>query len=135
MFTPKNISNYWTLRLFDKLPEEQLAVANILKETGWKFYCVEQTRGYCLESAKTITIPRWVMFESDGNIIQYICHEMAHALAPASEMHGPKFMEILMKICPAKYLHYELEYKPREARKAGIRKPREVSETNAQGAL
>jgi hypothetical protein len=35
-------------------------------------------------------------------------------------------MEWLKRICPAESLHFELEYKPRNAMAAGIRKPGDI---------
>lgn len=90
---------------------------------GWRFFVVNSQRGMCYYEKKVITIPQWVTTKTkidDGQFIQYVAHEMAHAYAGWQAHHGPEFMKELQCICPAWCIHWELEYKPRNAKSAGI---------------
>jgi len=111
-----------------------------------KIYAVNQRRGYWTPSRRYITIPTWVFKESEGKDgrkkkpgydIYYIAHELAHMVVTEIEKayrakgmrvyyspHGPEFMREFKKICPKEYWHYELNYKPRNAKAAGISEPR-----------
>lgn len=84
----------------------------------------------CYYERKGITIPaRSVERDKDdeGYLTYYIAHELAHIFAfrrHGEKQHGMPFMKEFKKICPVKYQFYELEYKPRNAKKAGIKKNR-----------
>lgn len=95
---------------------------------GWTFYVVDQSRGYCRVSDKIITIPLWCVKrastkQGQERLIQYILHEMAHALdwtrGNKKLGHGASFMKCLIEICPAELLVYEMSYKPRNLVAAG----------------
>lgn len=97
-----------------------------------KIYAVVQRCGTYYAGARIITIPLWAIVAGaepvtrpdgrggPGYVEWYISHELAHAFAPAGSKHGPVFMNWLKKICPAASIHFELNYKPRNAASAGI---------------
>lgn len=121
---PKSIRAKETETMFSDVPESVKFYARALKNSGWSFYVVAQTRGYCDRQSKVITIPLWVLNQSVGEKIWYISHELAHAYTPAMfESHGKEFMAKLQEICPVEHVHFELGYKPRNAKAAGITKP------------
>lgn len=93
---------------------------NRLLNEGWQFHVVDQDRGRCYGVSKIITVPKWAMRRTQDYIYWYISHEMAHAYAGIEAKHGPQFMKWLQRICPAKSVHYELTYKPKNAMAAGI---------------
>lgn len=104
------------------------AIANI-EVFGWKFKATTQRRGWCSYSQQLITLPAWVLAyateqkyeKQKGFFTYYLAHEVAHALtSPYKPAHGQEFMNKLKRICPPAFIHYELEYKPREAKAAGI---------------
>lgn len=121
VFMPDSISTELTPTMFSSCPESVKDFARAKRTEGWRFYVVNQTRGRCYADAKkVITIPTWVYRKSQKKIIWYISHELAHAYDECKHSHGPEFMEWLKKICPSDCIHYELEYKPRNAASAGI---------------
>lgn len=99
---------------------------------GYKLYCCDTKRGWCYYNTKHITIPLWAVYARRGGYLTYyIAHELSHAIASNKfgddyglsyvyKPHGPEFMEIFMKVCPKSYQHYEIDYKPRNAKAAGI---------------
>ena len=118
---PKMIQYFETIEFIESMPNSVKSPYLALTTQGWKFYIVAQSRGYCAYQWKTITIPQWVMKKPIGEQIWYFAHEMAHAYSPKDGMHGPEFMAQLIRICPAEHIHWELTYKPRNAKAAGIR--------------
>ena len=54
----------------------------------------------------------------------YIANELAHIGWPGNK-HDAPFMKRFKSICPEDLWHLELNYKPRNAAAAGIRKPKE----------
>lgn len=137
-----------------ELDEEVKVIAETLCEMSGttipndvNLYAVNQSAGYWTPSKRYITIPTWVFKTSEGKAgfrkkqgydIYYIAHELAHMVVtelqrkhrkelgylPVYSSHGPEFMREFKKICPEEYWHYELGYKPRNARMAGITMPR-----------
>jgi hypothetical protein len=93
-----------------------------LLEEGWHIEVRHGLkRGVCYEDRKLITLPYWLFGKADPEYcIYYLAHEMAHATAGCKANHGPVFMKELERLCPRHLLHYELEYKPRNAMAAGI---------------
>lgn len=131
MFKPKMIQEQQTIALAAMLVDFEDAAQypslvqcyNQLLEEGWRFYVVDQLRGRCYYGPKVITLPLWVVAKPQGKYIQYVAHEMAHAVLAGHKLadaHGPEFMEALQGICPAEFLHYELSYKFKQAIAAGI---------------
>lgn len=101
------------------LQDNMLFLAN----NGWRFFLVEQTRGRCYPLTKEITIPCWVLAREKGKIIQYIAHECAHAMnfiEKTNDIHGPMFMAWMKRLCPPEYWRFELTYKKRNAKSAGV---------------
>lgn len=89
---------------------------------GFILYGCDRRSGLCDEDGR-ITIPLWLDDREEGHLIQYIAHEIAHAytwLNNHTFHHTADFMEWLMLLCPEDHWHWELGYRPREARKAGI---------------
>lgn len=121
-FMPDLISVDHMPLLFKDVPEEIKNHARNLRDQGWRFYTVRQRNGKCYRGwRKVITIPVWVIDKKPlGYKIWYICHEMAHAYDNCLHNHGPEFMEWLKRLCPTEHIHYELGYKPRNAKAAGI---------------
>ena len=98
-----------------------------LDARGWRFFPVQQTRGFCKYSSKIITIPIWIFSRKDSKeyVIYYLAHEMAHAMLHEKRIrcsHGQAFMEEFKRICPVELQHHELAYKPKNAKAAGISK-------------
>jgi hypothetical protein len=125
-FKPKNINPDGMRNLFIGVPESVKAQARILRDEGWKFYAVDSRCGACYYIQKVITIPCWALSSKDnpaGYKTWYISHEISHAIAwnrSKCADHGPVFMNTLKEICPKYCVHYELGYKPRNAKAAGI---------------
>jgi len=96
------------------------AVPKALAAAGWTFAVSRGRRGYCYSRRKLITIPKHALTSNKGPgyDVYYIHHECAHAAGIRN--HGPAFMVELKRICPPDVIHYELGYKPRNARAAGI---------------
>lgn len=110
--------------MFKDVPESVKVYARELRDAGWKFHAVDQTRGYCDYKYKIITIPTWVILKrSVQEKTWYIAHELAHAFDVKRSHHGDSFMQMLVRICPADCIHYELGYKPRNAARNGIVQP------------
>jgi hypothetical protein len=91
-------------------------------------YAVDQRRGRAYYKKRMVTIPLWI-FErprGEGYVIWYMAHELAHIAdydaGNKNGNHGPGFMAQLKKLCPVQYQHFELNYKPRNAAAAGIRR-------------
>lgn len=126
-YTPKNINRELMKQLFSGVDDSVKEYGKTLLDKGWRFYVVEQTRGFCIYREKVITIPAWI-FHNGKSLdykIWYISHEMAHAFCfinnPKNhDAHGPLFMAELIKICPDRCIGNELGYKPRNAASAGI---------------
>lgn len=128
-FSPNSVNKELMRQLFTGTREVIKSYGKaLLTEHGWKFYVVDQGRGRCYFRDKVITIPAWVFAKSVDYKEWYIAHEMAHAMQwiqdKRSDQHGERFMAWLIKICPPDCVHYELEYKPRNAMAAGITKPK-----------
>lgn len=87
---------------------------------GWKIFVTSQTRGWVRPQARWITIPEWAITKGLGPNywVYYAAHEMAHAYG--FHNHGPQFMDKFKELCPPELWCYELGYKPREAKAAGI---------------
>jgi hypothetical protein len=107
---------------------ERLANLNIQIPDDYEIYVTDTAKGWHNRKNQTITVPLWAYNALGENkqhqndpeyVIYYACHEIAHALAPL-DAHGPKFMKAFMEICPNHLHHYELNYKPRNAKAAGI---------------
>lgn len=109
-----------SLEILDRLPTSVVDTYKKLVAKGYQFWIVNSNRGYCNYLRKEITIPLWAYNRDAKYYTWYFCHEMAHALAPIKDNHGPAFMQTLIEICPEDCIKHELGYKPRNAQAAGI---------------
>lgn len=110
-------------------------VATRLKRAGWTFNVSKGGRGYCRYNIKTITIPKWALDNPEPEYsTYYLMHECAHAMLASIrhkiQPHGPEFMAQLIAICPAHLIHYETEYKSRNAAAAGISSKQQAKPTD-----
>lgn len=119
-FIPSNISQDGMALMFRDVPELVKVYARQLRDSGWRFFAVDQTRGRCYYRAKIITIPMFAICKDVKYKTWYISHEMSHAFDTARSNHGDPFMTLLKKICPSDCIHFELGYKPRNAARNGI---------------
>ncbi len=100
---------------------------------GYQLFVAKTHRGRCNYKQKTITVPLWAFtlaprsekfHKNDPQYTEYyLAHEVAHAITyeqTGEENHQDPFMENFMSICPPEVQHYELDYKPRLAKSAGI---------------
>jgi hypothetical protein len=89
-------------------------------------YAVDQRRGRAYCKRRQITVPVWAFTrpKGEGFVIYYLAHELAHIAdydaGNRNIQHGPVFMAAFKKLCPIEFQHFELGYKPRNARAAGI---------------
>lgn len=133
-FTPNKINGTYAQQIASTSPLSVKDYAKDLISKGWRIYAVDQRRGTCYLHRKVITIPVWVIKNNHGNgkeLCWYLSHELAHAYAWIHDRcgdHGPKFMRWLKQICPPDCIHYELGYKPRNAKAAGIRAPADTGD-------
>lgn len=96
--------------------------AQELVSAGWAFKVSRGRRGFCYWVSRSLTIPKHALLsERPGYAEYYLAHEMAHAKAGKKAAHGPDFMDWLKHLCPPEFIHYELNYKPRNAKAAGIK--------------
>jgi len=127
MFIPNKIVKGGIDKVFKVAAIETIRAASDLIDSGFCFYVVDQIRGRCYFDHRVITIPSFVFRKPDTAkyISWYLAHECAHgfnfiSLREYQDNHGPMFMEELKRICPADCLHFETNYKPRNAMAAGI---------------
>lgn len=113
-----------------RILEKRLGALINLLPNDWSVYVTLTNTGRCSWQNKNITVPMWALDgppPEDGYgpdkeyAIYYFCHECAH-IPNEGKNHGPEFMEEFKRICPPHLWHYELDYKPRLARQAGIEK-------------
>lgn len=79
------------------------------------------------QSAQQLTVPIWVVSKGFDYLTYYVAHELAHGLSykDTKKMHHDQnFMYWFKKLCPVDFQHFELNYKPRNAKAAGISKPK-----------
>jgi hypothetical protein len=98
-------------------------------------WAVQQRRGYAYYKERLFTIPSFAFnikrqdvkddAERKEYLLWYVSHELAH-IANFEEFginydnHGPNFMRHLIRICPPNATRFEVGYKPRNAKAAGI---------------
>lgn len=140
MFKPKNIIQASSL-IPEACDSHMLSYYHELRSMGHRFYVVEARCGRFYGGDRVITIPLWIWDERMDTVIVraigkapttilrkayrhwYISHEMAHAydfIERGETDHGYHFMEQLKAICPSDAVHFELDYKPKNAMNAGI---------------
>ena len=99
-----------------------------LLEIGWEISLTDNKRGQCTAKGKErkITVPVWAIAKNSkepGFLDWYAAHEFSHAFDYMNRKtmdHGPAFMDLLKKICPASCIHFELTYMTKGAIAAGI---------------
>lgn len=99
--------------------------ANLLLHRDWEIFVVDQHRGRCYYHKKLLLIPSWAYKKGADYANYYLSHELAHVSAIDRHghkiaIHGKEFMAAFKSICEPENWHYELEYKPKHAAKAGI---------------
>lgn len=135
---PRNIDYAQSARLQSRLIE-----MGISWPTGWEVYVVDANRGHARASSKTCTVPKWATIKdvkgkvSNDYEVYYAAHEIAHAwnLQVYGNVvdHNDTFYEFFKKHCPPNLWHYELNYKTREPKKAGISDDPKVNEARKHG--
>lgn len=121
------MSDFKPYKIQDEETEELRSndfVQHFLPE-GWDIYAVDQSCGTTYYDHDVMTIPTWIWNKSKGKQVWYIAHELAHAWAHIKHNHGnhgDPFMEELKKICPEEYQYHEFDYKPSNAKAAGLSK-------------
>lgn len=132
MFTPNSILWMHTKSLINSVHPSIQTHANSKVNEGWRIYVVAQNRGRCYYYHKVITIPLFACNRSKEYLSWYLAHELSHAEAAKLHgmhipAHGQEFMTALKNICPAEFLHFETNYKPKNAFAAGISKSMHVN--------
>ena len=115
---PPNIDAAFTARCRRLAADHDMDIPD-----GFVLYGCDRRSGRCDNNGR-ITIPLWLEFDEESQLIQYIAHEIAHAytwLKSGRWTHSPMFMEFMTILCPEEDWHWELCYRPREARKAGVK--------------
>lgn len=118
---PKKVCEIETLEVTSSLLKFPVLADRLheLESEGYKFYVVDQNRGYCDNHKRWITIPLWVLRKPYGYWVQCVAHELAHTV---QTYHDAAFMREMQRLCPPEFWHFELEYKPEAARSVGIAK-------------
>lgn len=114
-----------------------IALRKLASLDGWRFKISKGGRGWCHADTKLITIPTWAFDISylrlrlgmQGFDVAlaaryaeyYLAHEAAHARRRIMN-HGASFMKELKLLCAPEIIQLELDYKPRNASAAGIKK-------------
>ena len=124
---PRGYSKAYTDKLHQIAADEGMVIPR-----GYTLYGADLDRGFCDWDRKMIVIPQWITRRNrpkgkgdDRYVIYYLAHELAHGYAPTHNevsLHGPGFMRIFKEICPEDLWHYEVDYKPKLAKAAGITK-------------
>ena len=103
----------------ESLPSSLSFHIKALNSIGWQFLAVNAKRGYCSYKEKVITIPAHAFSHRDKQYLTYyIAHEVAHAVT--RQPHNEKFARFLKPLLTAEQYKYELAYKPRAAKAAGM---------------
>ena len=122
---PVRIDHHLTERLYKMYG--RLAQGRELPEDVRMFAC-DVTHGYARVLSRVIIVPTWAVKKDMGAYgYYYLAHELAHIAAFDSDydykhIHDAVFMREFKRICPENIQHYELRYKPRAAKAAGITK-------------
>lgn len=135
---PNKVLNYMTDKMRDKAREligNQLYETMFAGDDGYQIYMCAQKHGWVCFEDKNLVIPEWSYCkpETGNNVkklnatsanlkefwVYYLAHELAHAVS-GDGTHGPQFMYRFKIICPIELQFFELGYKPRNAKAAGI---------------
>jgi predicted SprT family Zn-dependent metalloprotease len=90
---------------------------------GIRGYVADVSSGVAYDDGR-FTVPLWAYKQrSGGYFIFYVSHELAHVLRQKKygdgKPHDATYYKVFCDICPKRYQHYELKYKP-SAKKYGI---------------
>ena len=87
-----------------------------------KYVVKDQNQGFSRIRGENrfISIPLWAYRKGEDYFSYYVCHELSHQFANGFS-HDKKFYKVFKRICPENIQHFELEYKPRNAKAAGIK--------------
>ena len=87
-------------------------------------YICDQKQGVCFYDRGYFTIPLWAYKRGQDYFIYYVSHELAHwatrLVCPQHTGHSKYYYNYFKKICPIELMVYELDYKPKNAKDAGI---------------
>ena len=124
---PRNINEVLSGQL-----QSRVITADIPVPPGVTIYVTDSNNGRYRPNIKTVTVPVWAYNhaikktnDDPEYAIYYVAHELAHAWVDHDggkddSPHGRKFYAWFKKLCPPHLWHYEIEYKPRDAKRAGI---------------
>lgn len=117
---PRNINEVLSGILQTRVSERGIPVP-----PGWDIYVTDSNKGYARSNSQTCTVPLWSYRHDDpDHAIYYIAHELAHAWTYVNggdvQLHGRDFYKEFKRLCPPQLWHFELAYKTRDARRAGI---------------
>lgn len=143
---PRNIDDVLSGRLQSRVVEYDIPVP-----PGVNIYVTDSNNGRYRSNIKSVTVPLWAYnhtikktCDDPEYVIYYVAHELAHAWVDANgesrgfvggddSMHGAKFYKEFKRLCPPHLWHYETEYKPRDAKRAGISTDPKTNEATAHG--
>ena len=117
---PRNINEVLSGILETRVSERGIPVP-----PGWDIYVTDSNKGYARSDSQTCTVPLWSYRHNDPNhAIYYISHELSHAWVYVNggnvQLHSRDFYKEFKRLCPPQLWHFELGYKIRDARRAGI---------------
>ncbi len=130
---PRNINDTLSGELVSRV-----SILGIPVPPGVTMYVTDSNNGRFRVNSMTVTVPLWAYEHTHKKTkddpryaIYYIAHELAHAWVYVNgesrdrqggddSMHGKKFYKEFKRLCPPDLWHYELEYKPQDAKRAGI---------------
>lgn len=123
---PRNIDYDASAKL-----ESRVSLLGIPVPPNWQIYVTKSNKGYARPDSKTVTAPAWSYYhtitktnDDPNHVIHYIAHELAHAWLSHEgddiSIHNKAFYAKYKELCPPHLWHYELEYKPRNAKVSGI---------------
>jgi hypothetical protein len=137
---PRNIDEVLSGQL-----QSRVITADMPVPPGVTIYVTDSNNGRYRRNIKTVTVPVWAYNHTASKTnddpayaMYYVAHELAHAWVHADgggddSVHGARFYEWFKKLCPPQLWHYETEYKPRDAKRAGISTDPKTNEANAHG--
>ena len=137
---PRNIDEVLSGRLQSRVIENDIPVP-----PGVSIYVTDSNNGRYRHNIKSVTVPVWAYNHTASKTnndpeyaIYYVAHELAHAWVDHDgkrddSPHGKLFYAWFKKLCPPHLWHYELEYKPRDGKRAGISTDPKTNEANAHG--
>jgi len=108
-----------TLELRKEIKEFSKISQQCIVHPDYTVWVVNQCRGICHYDKRYISIPLWAVIKGKEFRTYYFCHEAAHSWRLRGN-HDREFMLKFMELCPKNCQHFELNYKPQQAKAAGI---------------